>query len=191
MPAMSGLSMVFWQGGALDDKDVHLLTIFVGIVAVALLLQAVGIVGAMVFAGKMLKKVEEVKDHFDAKTTPVLVKTNAILDDLGPKIRSISTNVDEISYTVRAKVDEVGETVTQVNRTVAEANVRTRMQIVRADDLVTEAMDTAAEVSEIVQDGIRTPARQIAGIIAGVKAGLETLIAKSPFFKGKDSPFDF
>jgi methyl-accepting chemotaxis protein len=189
--AVSGLSMAVLQSEPLSGSDIHWLMIFAGVIAAAMIAQAAGLIVSAIFAAKMATKVGALGDSLDQKATPVLAKANAMLDDLGPKVRSISTNVDEISYTVRAKVEEVGETVTQVNRTVAEANVRTRMQIVRADDLVTEAMDTAAEVSEIVQDGIRTPARQIAGIVAGVKAGLETLIAKSPFFKPKNSPFDF
>jgi hypothetical protein len=35
-----------------------------------------------------------------------------------------------------------------------------------------------------VRESIKTPVRQIAGLIAGVKVGIETLIARSPFGRG-------
>jgi methyl-accepting chemotaxis protein len=195
MPAISGLMMFQANVTGLSAGDVHLMMIFMGIIALALALQGVAVLVGVGFAAKMLKKIEGLSDHFEQKTTPILVKSNALLEDLGPKIRAISTNVEEISYSVREKVDEVGEAVSEVkrtvediNRTVQDANVRTRVQVARADDMVTEAMTTAHEVSMVVQDGIRTPVRQIAGIIAGVKAGLETLLARSPF--GRGGPFE-
>jgi hypothetical protein len=39
------------------------------------------------------------------------------------------------------------------------------------------------EISSTVQQGIKAPIRQIAGVVAGLKAGMETLIARSPFGK--------
>ena len=140
----------------------------------------------------MLKKVEHLSDSFDQKTTPVMLKATALLDDLGPKIRSVSGNVEQISYTVREKCDELGATLTQINRTVVDVNARTQVHVARVDGMVADALDTTAEVSRVVQDGIRTPVRQIAGIIAGFKAGLETLAKRSPFGKGKGlgNPYD-
>jgi methyl-accepting chemotaxis protein len=193
MPAMSGLMMMVWQSnGAMTGNDMHWLMIFAGVIAASMVAQAVGLMISALFAKKMLQKVEHLTDSFDQKTTPIMAKTNALLDDLGPKIRSMSTNMEQVSYTVREKCDELGETLSQINRTVSDANLKTRAQVSKVDDMVSEALATTAEVSAVVQDGIRKPVRQIAGIIAGLRAGLETLAAKSPFGKKRDfeNPYD-
>jgi len=193
MPAINGLLMfVFQSGDPITGRDVHWLTIFAGIIAAAMVAQAIGLIGSAIFASKMLKKVDHLSDSFDQKTTPVMNKAVALMDDLGPKIRAVSTNVEQISYTMREKCDEIGETLSQINRTVGEANVKTRIQVARVDGIVTEALIATEEVSRVVQDGIRTPVRQIAGVIAGFKAALDTLAKRSPFGKGKgyESPYD-
>jgi len=193
MPAINGLLMFVWQSSdSMSGHDMHLLMIFAGIIAAAMVAQAMGLIGSAIFASKMLKRVDHLTDSFDQKTTPVMKKAEALIDDLAPKVRSVSTNIEQISYTVREKCDELGETLTQINRTVGDANLRTRIQVARVDDIVTDALATTEEVSRVVQDGIRTPVRQIAGIIAGLKAGLETLAKRSPFGKGKgfQNPFD-
>jgi ABC-type transporter Mla subunit MlaD len=105
-----------------------------------------------------------------------------------PKLRTISDNVEHISTVTRAKVNEVGATVTQVNQTVQQvnqtvqnANGRARAQVARADTMVTDALTATQDLSQKVQHTIRVPVRQIAGLVAGFKAGLETLIERSPF----------
>jgi hypothetical protein len=49
---------------------------------------------------------------------------------------------------------------------------------------VTDALNATEEMSHTIQDGIRAPVRQIAGVLAGFKAMIDTLISRSPF--GKD-----
>jgi methyl-accepting chemotaxis protein len=157
------------------------------------LVAAAGVVTAAIFGAKLFHKLEKLSCAFDEKATPLMSKTVAMIDELSPKVRSISENVEQISYAVRAKVDEVGVTVSEVNRTVLDINGRTRIQVARADEIVTEAMIATEDISRTVQSGIRVPIRQVAGIVAGVKAGLETLLARSPFGKprGGGEPYDY
>ena len=182
MPATRGLMMFLSQStDALSGRDVHWLMIFVAIIALALVVQAVGFVVAAVFASKLLLKLGGIAERTEERTGPLLTRTTEVLEDISPKIRSISTNVEQMSYTVRAKCDEVGETLTQLNRTVVDANNRTRTQVARVDGIVSDALHTTEQVSHVVQEGIRVPVKQIAGIIAGLKVGLETFVKRSPF----------
>jgi uncharacterized protein YoxC len=193
MPELRGLMMIQVPvSDPLSGHDVHWLMIGVIIIAVALVLQSVGLIAAALMAAKMLQKVAHLSDTVEESVMPIVRKTNSLVDELGPKVRSISTNVEQISYTVRAKTEEIGETVAQLSRTVADLNLKTRTHVAHVDGIVTEALNTAEEVSVAVQHGIRVPVKQIAGLVAGLKAGLETLVAKSPFGKGRDvrSPYD-
>jgi methyl-accepting chemotaxis protein len=168
----------------LSRHDLHLLMIFVGLIAVALVVQALGFVTAGVFAAKLLHRVDGIAHEVHQRTGPMIDKTSQLVHDLGPKVQSLTENAEQISFAVRAKIDEVGETVSQINRTALEANARTRAHMARADGIVTDALNATEEMSHTIQDGIRAPVRQIAGVLAGFKAMIDTLISRSPF--GKD-----
>ena len=172
--------------------DVHRGTIFLLVIAVALVAQAVGVLMAAAFALKMFRKIEAMTNSFDRKTTPIIENMTALAAELTPKVRAITTNVEEISYTVREKCDEVSATLSEINRTVADLNIKTRVHVNHVDGLVTEALVTTEEVSRTVQESIKKPVRQIAGIIAGLRAGIETLAQRSPFGKPKnyENPYD-
>jgi methyl-accepting chemotaxis protein len=172
--------------------DVHRGTLFLLVIAVALVAQAVGVVMAAFFALKMFRKIEAMTNSFDRKTTPIIENLTTLTAELTPKVRVITTNIEEISYTVREKCDEVGATLSEINRTVADLNLKTRVHVSHVDVMVTEALASTEEVSRTVQESIKKPVRQIAGIIAGLRAGIETLAARSPFGKpkGYENPYD-
>jgi uncharacterized protein YoxC len=184
MPVLSGAALVLLQESEFTRHDIHLAMIFLFIIALALVVQAIGVVISGAFAAKLLHRVDTIGDIVEQRTGPILDKTTALLMDLAPKVHSVSTNVEQISYTVREKIEELGATVTELNETVREINGRTRMQVVRVDGIVTDALVATEEISQTVQTGIKAPVRQIAGVIAGLKAGMETLIARSPFGRG-------
>jgi hypothetical protein len=193
MPAISGLTMFFFQSDVmLDSRDMHWLTIFAGIIAAAMLAQALGLIVSAMFASKLLLKVNSMSDSFEQKTAPMIAKASMLMDELTPKIHKIGCDVEHISATVREKCDELGETISELNITVSDANLKTRAQVQRVNGLVTDALETTEEVSQAVQDGIRKPVRQIAAILAGLRAGLETLSKNSPFGKRRspENPYD-
>lgn len=183
MDALSGVAMALLQDSSLEglQHDVHLQMIFIGIISVIVLLCFLAVVVAGLMALKYVRKAEELADRVEGKVTPLVDKAHALVTELTPKVRSITENVEQISYTVRGKVDEFGATASEINKTVLDVNSRTKTQVSHVDQMVTEALNTAHGVSRTVQDGVRKPVQQIAGIVAGVRAGLETLIQRSPF----------
>ena len=184
MPVLSGAAVVFLQDSELTRHDIHLAMIFLAIIALALVVQAIGVLISSAFGAKLLHRVNSIADIVETKTGPILDQTNLILKDLAPKVKSVSDDAGRISSTVRVKVEELGTTVSELNDTVREINGRTRAQVVRADNIVSDALQATEEISQTVQQGIKGPVKQIAGVIAGVKAAIETLVARSPFGRG-------
>jgi methyl-accepting chemotaxis protein len=186
------MAMMFLQSATnAAAHDVYLMRICAVVIAAALVAQAVGVLLAASYAAKMMIKLDKVSKSLEEKTTPILTRTNDLLRDLAPKIHSVSTNVEQMTYTVRAKVDELAVTVSELNETVSEMNGRTRRQVVRVDGIVTEALMATQEISQTVQQGIRGPVRQIVGVVAGVQAAIATLLERSPFGKReRPGPFD-
>ncbi|MFC6644031.1 hypothetical protein ACFQBQ_18505 [Granulicella cerasi] len=187
MIALNSVAVMMFQDGGVDQ---HKISIWSAVIGLALVAQAAGVCIAAAFAIKMFWKVERLTDSFEHKTAPLIEKATALVDELGPKIHTVATNVEQTSYVVRAKVDELAMTVDQLNRTVQDVNERSRVQISRVDGIVSDALATTYEVSRTVQESIKGPVKQVAGVIAGLRAGLETLIARSPFGGGRPSPYD-
>jgi uncharacterized protein YoxC len=181
MPGLSSAAFLLDQGSDLSRHDIHLAMIFLFVIMLALVAQAIGVVIMGGFAAKLLHRVDGIANIVEQKTGPILDRTSQILNELSPKVQSISENAEQISYTVRTKIDELGVTVSQLNQTVAEINGRTRVQVSRVDGIVTDALIATEEIASSVQQSIKTPVRQIAGIVAGLKAAVETLVARSPF----------
>jgi methyl-accepting chemotaxis protein len=190
------------DASAVSGRDVHFIMIFVGVIAGFFLLVLLGFLVAGVWALRVIARmnglIDDVKSRADlviAKATPLMEKTDALMTDLSPKIRSITSNVDEISYAARSKVDELGvtvskinETVNEINRTVQDVNGRTRTHIARVDDMVAGALDTTAQVSQSVQEGIKAPVRHMAGLVAGLRVGMETFLEKQGLKRPKVQP---
>jgi methyl-accepting chemotaxis protein len=163
--ALSSIAMVWLQESSERGADTHHGVLFLLIIAIALVAQAIGVCAAAFYAAKLLAKVVALTDSFDAKTTPLVAKITTLVEDLTPKIHTISTNVEQTSYVVRAKVDELAVTVESLNRTVQDLNERSRVQISRVDGIVSDALATTYEVSQTIQESVKLPVRQIAGII--------------------------
>ncbi|MDE1154512.1 MAG: hypothetical protein PW735_02160 [Acidobacteriaceae bacterium] len=177
--AFGSLAMVMLQEGV--HQDTHHASMFLGVIALCMVMQAVAVIAAAGAAWKLIRKMDGVADAFQQKSAPVLAKADALIDEIGPRVRVMSANAEQVSYVVRTKVDEMASTIDELNRTVQDINERSRVQVSRVDGIVTDALTTTYEVSRTVQESIKGPVRQVAGIIAGLKAGLETLLERSPF----------
>jgi methyl-accepting chemotaxis protein len=188
MPVLRGAAVFLQQDSAVTAHDIHLAMIFLFFIMLALIAQAVGVLISSAFGAKLLHRVNAIADIVESKTGPILDRTNMILEELGPRVKSvgdkaevISANVQHISTSVRDQVVQLSVTVAELNATVRDINGRTRVQVQRADNIVSDALHATEEISHTVQNGIRGPVKQIAGVIAGLKAGIETLVARSPF----------
>ena len=181
MQALGCLALALLQDNGALQHDMHLTMIFMGIIMAGVLIGFIGISVAGIFALRLMFSLKEMAERMEGKAGPLLDKTRGMMEELGPKVHSITTNVEQISYTVRSKVDEFSATADEINRTVKDANKRTQEKVARVDGMVNEAMHTAQNVSRTVQDSVRKPVLQIAAIIAGVKKGIETWVERSPF----------
>ena len=186
MPRISLAALAMFQSGdvTVGAHDIHLTMIAVWIIAIALAVAAGALFLMAGFAAKLLVSVDGIAKEVREHTAPLLDKTHELIVELAPKIHNLTTNAEHISATRRTKLDEIAVTVTELNATVQEVNLRTQKQVAHVDGIVSDALHAAEQISHSVQDGIRGPVRQVSGIIAGVKAGIEKLVERSPFGRG-------
>ncbi len=162
------------SSGSVDRET--LLVIFVGIIAFFFLALIAGLAGAVIYALKLkrdvLKAIDSVKATVQEKAYPVVASAQDLIRDLTPKIKTITENAAEISHTVRAQV-------TDIDSTLSDVTAKARAQADRVNGMVNSTLNTTSNVVGSVERGVKVPIREVAGVLAGIKAGWEVLLRPS------------
>ena len=178
----------------------HLVTIFIGIAALALLAQALVMVGIAVAGLKLKKDLTAEVAEIKAKLMPVVDKTHSLVsevavvaNDLAPRVKAITVKVEgisaqvetisghaaEISALVKEKVGEFAPRVSEAgvvfhtaNQTLMDATMKTHEQIQRVNAMITESLDATQKLGKSIRHTVTQPGRELSGIASGVKAAV-------------------
>jgi methyl-accepting chemotaxis protein len=157
----------------MDKTSQTLLVIFVAVAAVSILMQAGFTLAIFLGARKAQKKLMTLADDVRLHALPVIISSREIVNDLAPKVKTITENLTAASATLRSKADQIGAVVGDV------AN-RTQSQVSRVDGMVKVTLDQLTSAVQAIEHGIAVPVRQVNGIINGLRAGVEVLRHKNP-----------
>ncbi|MEO6802742.1 MAG: hypothetical protein ABI197_05795 [Granulicella sp.] len=167
--------------GALSSGNSRLLMFFVAMVAVAMVVQAIVVVVFAIGAMKSQKRLAAIAEEIRSKAVPVFDSAEALFKDTAPKFKVITDNLVETSHIVRAKAMEFDATLTDVN-------LKTRAQVGRLDSMVSTTLARTAAIADTIHQGIRVPVKQVAGLVAGLRAGLDVLVNRARGFGGYRGP---
>lgn len=145
--------------------------VFTGVVTFAVVLQTIVLVVFAVAAKAAQAKIMEQADRLQAEVHTIVESSANImetLDDLTPRIRAITENVQKATDTLRNQVNHIDGVVTDVTG-------KTRFQVARIDNMVTDTLDGIARGTRTVQDNIMAPLRQIGGWMNTIRATLDLL----------------
>jgi hypothetical protein len=174
---MSG--MWLQETGSLSSGNSQMLTWFVGMVAIALVVQAIVVVVVAFGAAKASKRAFEIADELRTKIGPLLNTTQSVFHDAAPKVKIITENLVETSHIVRSRAREF-------DATASELNMKARVQAARVDGMVTSVLNTTAEISDTLQRAVKVPVREVTGLVNGFKAGVDVLVGRAKGFgRGK------
>ena len=151
------------QWGTLE----YIFAIFAIATAIGVLLQAGILLGFFVAFMKLQGKLEKILTHVTEHALPLIERSKVMLEDLTPKVNTISTNLVEMSVMLKQ------ETAT-IKGSVDDVLEKTRAQTARVDEMVSGTLDGLSQASATIQEGIEVPLRHIHGIFNGLKAGFET-----------------
>lgn len=179
----------FQAQDVINSGNAKLLEVFIAIAAIALLAQAIVVVGIGIGAFKVYKLVNGHIGELRAKAMPIIEKSQALVEQLTPqiheitaKVNNITGHVEEIVGMAKDKALEFSPTISAANLTVAaanetvrDANLKTREQVTRVNGMISGALDATVRLGHAIEHGITQPGREIAGVLSGVKAGLSTL----------------
>lgn len=171
---MAYLMSAIWlmqDPGSLSSGNSRLLMILVGMVAAALAVQAIALIAMAVGVSKALKSVDGRIAEIGTKLMPLLHSTHDLVEHTSPKIKTITDNLAETSTVVRAKAQEFEVTASDLNK-------KTRAQADRVNDMVNSTLDTISNVGSTLERGVKAPLREVSGLFAGLKAGIDVLTGR-------------
>lgn len=151
--------------------DSQMLTIFVAVTSIAVVIQAGILVALFLTMRDRSARILAIADEVQKRALPALDSAQAILADAGPKLQTITSNLAEVSETLKSQVGRMDVTVNDLLD-------RTRLQIIRADEMVSRAMDKVEETTELVQHSVISPVRQASAVIQGVTAGVAAFFGR-------------
>jgi methyl-accepting chemotaxis protein len=147
----------------------------IGLGALALLIQSIVLLAIFVGMGKATKKIQEEIEDIRSSVMPVVKDTRELVDTarelfvrLGPKVESTVTDVSELTRSLRAQATNVEVTVEQVLE-------RVRMQAGRLDTMFSGTLDAVDRATAYVTQTVSKPVRQLSGVLASIKAVVESL----------------
>jgi hypothetical protein len=147
-----------------------LLTLFVALTAVAVMTQA----GVLVAIYLQSKRLSEQVERFMNETREMLVPVKAITENL----RTASANIVEIGVSAREQFRRVEGMVTDTGEVL-------QTQLARLDSATRDVVERVNATTQVLQDSVVRPVREVAAVAKGLGRGLETF-----FFRRQKSTVD-
>jgi hypothetical protein len=147
------------------------LTVAVILVAIAVVMQAVAMLGIWLLIRKIPDQIEGVRNDVKQRLDPLTQSALEIVNNSREPLRTITSNLAEISRMLRDRTVNVDELV-------ADAVDKTRLQVIRVDRLVSDLVVKVENTADAVQRGVLGPINEVSALMKGVKSGLEFLFSR-------------
>jgi|WetSurMetagenome_2_1015567.scaffolds.fasta_scaffold07734_3 hypothetical protein len=151
-----------------------LLTVFTGIVAVALLLQSLAFVG-------IYKSVRSIASRLDKLSGDLTANANALsrkADDLMSTVKLLAEGFRSIQEKVSETVVVVHNRIVDLDKFLGETTNTARLQVLRIHDVVDTAARRVEETCNVLQSSVLAPVNEMNAIARGIRAGLDFLLRR-------------
>lgn len=152
-----------------------LLTVFVGIIALAVLAHSV----ALIAIGSGLRRLGS---RIDVVSKDLLRRVDSVSQQAGDAfaaVKAVAAGTEVIRDNLVQSTALVRNRVAEIDAFLADATKSVQLQMAALEDFLETTRRRLDETFDAVQQGILTPIREIGAIIAGVKTALNVLGGRS------------
>lgn len=149
----------------MDQTLLMIIAAFVFVSAVAMCIQA-GMLFAIYRSTKSLEQ----------KALPLLPKIDALMESSRTVIEDSRTQIHDITVKTNEILDVAKKQLARVDDVLEDATARAKVQLDRAEMVIDDTMQRAQEAVAVVHNGVMKPLREIQGVAAGIRAGLNYLM---------------
>jgi hypothetical protein len=150
----------------LDNETI--LLAFVAVTGLAVLLQAFILLAILVSVRKAARSIKEELEDLRSAAMPVIYNTRELFTRLAPKVEETVGDLSEIAHGLRVQTEEM-------QTSVSELIEKARCQTNRLDAMFTGVLDAVDRAGGFVAEAVSRPVRQLSGLVASIKAILESL----------------
>ena len=143
---------------------------FIVIAGIAILAQAVMLTALFFELRRLSARLERFTDDLQTRLSPILSRTQFLLEDAQPKISELIADASHVVYLARAQAQKF-------DRIITEASDRLRGQLVRADRILTGTLEAVEDAGSRFRSGLWRPMQKASALIQGIKVGLDILRA--------------
>jgi methyl-accepting chemotaxis protein len=154
-----------------------ILTIFVALTGVAVLLQACILVGILISLRKTAKSLMEATEDLKATVVPMVHSTRELVQRITPQIVTVSSGLADLTEAMKRESAGVNISVTDIAQRVGR-------QMQRLDAMLTASLNAVEKATGVVETAVSAPVRQVNGILAAIRAVVETYRAETPVRRG-------
>lgn len=148
-----------------------LLTAFVIVAALAIVMQALLMLGVYLAIRKMPGQIEGIRTEMKQRLDPLAQSVGEILTNSREPVRTITANLAEISRILRDRTSHV-------DALVAELVDKSRLQVIRVDQMISDLVEKVETTADVVQRNVLAPVQEVSAVIKGVRSGLEFLFSR-------------
>jgi uncharacterized protein YoxC len=170
----------------LDNQSI--LLVFVAITSLAMLMQAIILLAILLSMRKASTSIREQIDEIRSSVMPVVDSTRDVcarasdlFQKVSPKVESAATDLAEVAHSLHLQTNEL-----QVS--TLEVLERMRRQSSRIDHMFSGLLDAVDRTGSFVAEVVSKPVRQFSGILASIKAVVETLGKPAPAARPNRNP---
>jgi hypothetical protein len=140
------------------------LTIFVALTAIAMVAQAVAVLG-------MVRIVRQTQERING----LLPDVAKVLEGSQNAINQVTKFLTEANTRTVTILDATKIQLEKIDGLVNDATVRAQTQMDRAELVLDDVMSRTQHTVAVVQKGIVSPVREVAGVLSGIRAALLSL----------------
>ncbi len=148
-----------------SETALVLLSIAVAVSSLSLLIQAVA-------SWRVYQSVRKLQEE----VSPLIPRARAAIEQAETTFRQAATELHEAANLARELMASVQEQVDGIDRARQELAAQWRVQSERIDLVLEDILGRVQEVVGVLHGTVMRPVREVSGMVAGVKAALQTLL---------------
>jgi hypothetical protein len=155
--------------------------VIIAVAGLAVVTQAIVLLAIFVSVKKAARSLQSQITELRSSVTPMIYSSREFFTRVAPKIEATTDDVAEIVHVFRSRGSELESTATDILG-------RVQRQTARLDGMLTGVLDSVDRVGGFVTDTVQKPVRQLAGILASVKAIVESLRSSASEGRSTSTP---
>jgi hypothetical protein len=150
-----------------------ILIVFVAITGLAVLLQACVLLAIFISLKKASQSAVQSAEDFKATVLPLVHSTRELIERISPQIITVSADLAELTASLKKETRGA-------SFSAAEIMQRVSRQTERLDEMLTNGLNAVDRAGAVVEAAVAAPVRQVNGVLAAIKAVVETYRADLP-----------